>query len=335
VVAGDHGGGVRTTLLRSVRRDPGHAGALLLCSVLPSLATHAVRTHGDPGRSAVPADERAATVVRHSRKIARRDGAFTGTSLYFGMPAVMASIYCHRVLMILQIATIYGVDPFGPARAAEILVLQGKAPDVATAAATLRVLGTTAEERGEPRTPLRETVRGLPAAARAQWKVFRAQGPVGMVFAVLDVACYVVPLIGAPVSAASNARATRLLGNKARAFYGSGPTPQETAPAPGSTASAPPLVSPANAEQPHVRVTWGVKPTPPVGILLVLVVVTAVVMVATLFLGLHGSHHRHHTRWLLLSLAAAFVMFTYARLCWILRPERRRPDPFATPGDER
>lgn len=304
----DPAGAVRTTLVRAIRRDPGHAGALVLCSVLPSLATHAARTDGHGSRSDEPADERAAAVVRHSRKVARRDGAFAGTSFYFGMPAVMASIYCHQTLMVLRIAAIHGHDPFDPARAAEILVLQGKAPDVATAAATLRVVGTTGRERGEPKTSLRDVAHDLPATARSKWNAFRAKGPVTMVLAVLNVACYLVPFIGAPVSAASNARATRLLGEKARAFYGAGPA---------SPAAAEP------AGQMRGQVTWGVKPLPPLRTLIVLVLATAVLMAVTVFLAFHGPHHRHHTRWLLLSLAAAFVLVTYVRLWWILRKGRR------------
>jgi hypothetical protein len=308
VTAGDPAGGERTTLVRAIRRDPGHAGALVLCSVLPSLATHAARSQAARSRSGKSADERAAAVVRHSRAVARRDGAFAGTSFYFGMPAVMASIYCHQALMILQIASVHGHDPSDPARAAEILVLQGKAPDVATAAALLSVVGTTNKERGVPRTALRDTVRGMPASARARWDAFRAKGPVTMILAVLEVVCWLVPLIGAPVSAASNARATRLLGDKARAFYGTGPAPP-----------AAPELDPAL----HGRVAWGVKPMPPMGILVVLVLATAVLTVVTLYLGFHGPHHRHHTRWLLLGLAGAFVMITYGRLWWILRADRR------------
>lgn len=298
--AGDHAGGARTSLVRAIQRDPGHAGALVLCSVLPSLAAHAAHTHGAATRSEKPAEQRAAAVVRHSRKVARRDGAFAGTAFYFGMPAVMASIYCHQALMVLQIATVHGHDPFDPARAAEILVLQGKAPDVAAAAATLRVAGTTSRERGEPKTDLRDVVRGLPASARARWDAFRAKGPVTMILAVLNVACWLVPLVGAPVSAASNARTTRLLGDKARAFYGSGPAPP-----------AGPVPS------------WGVKPVPPTRILVALVLATALLTVVTIYLAFHASHHRHHTRWLLLGLAAAFVTITYGRLWWILRSERR------------
>jgi hypothetical protein len=299
-------------LLAALRKDPGHASELALCSVLPSLATHARRTHGATGGapSQAAADDEAKQIVHDNRRVARRDGAFSGTSFYFGMPAAMASIYCHQVLMVLQLATVYGHDPSDPARAAEIMVLRGRAPDMAIAAATLRQIGTTAAERGEPKTTLldaaRHSVRQLPATLKARLAAARKAGPFALVLSVLQLVCYVVPFLGIPVYAASYARATRLLGNKAREFYRAG------------AGGGGPGVGPG-------PVSWHVAPIAPRRYVVVMIAVTAVATLVTIFLAVHTSkaHHRH-PRWALLTFASATVTVMYGRLLRILRPDRTR-----------
>jgi hypothetical protein len=56
------------------------------------------------------------------------------------MPAALISIFCHQVLLVVQIAALYGRDPVDPLRAADVLVVQGRATSVDAAVHGLREL---------------------------------------------------------------------------------------------------------------------------------------------------------------------------------------------------
>jgi hypothetical protein len=304
----------RTTLVGALRADPAHAGDLLLCCVLPSLADHTVRWHRHVSSQDDHSVERAAASrVRRSTAVARRDGAVTGSSFYIGMPAAMASIFCHQVLMILQVAAVHGLDPHDPARAAEILVLRGRYPDLTSATDALCKLGTSPASRGEQRQSIRETLRAewgkLPERGRTAWSQARQRGPVGAVISVLHLVSYLVPVLGMPVWAASYARDTRHLGRRALAFY-----------APGAAPASDGGAGHAGAEQ--LATTWARLPTLPRHLLAVLAVVFGVVTAGALLI-LRAVLHRKAER-IGLVIAGLFIATCYARLWWILRPERRR-----------
>lgn len=294
----------RTSLAAALRADPAHASELLLCCVLPNLADHASRwLRRGEGRDR----PRSPTwTVRRSTSRARRDGAVTGSSFYIGMPAAMASIYCHQVLMILQLAALHGLDPRDPERAAEILVLRGRAPDLASARNTLAQLGRTAAERGAERQTVADTIRTewheLPGRARKAIANARQQGLFNGIIRILGMVSYLVPVLGMPVWAASYARATRQLGKKALEFYGAGA---------GS--------GPDAAVSAGLAAAWRRLPLLPRHLLVGIALIAGLLTAAALLL--LRAVLKHKSERIGLAFAGLFIATCYARLWWILRRE--------------
>jgi hypothetical protein len=304
----DGGTSVRPTFIGALRADPQHASELALCAVLPNLATHARRWHDAVTQEQAPETEgRANSVVRRTTAVARRDGAVTGTSFYVGMPAAMASIYCHQLLMVLKIAALNGHDPHDPARAAEILVLRGGYPDVGAATEALATLGVRdrpATDRGTIGQVVRLSLGSVPGKVREKLDQARKKGLLAAVVAVVQIASYVVPFIGVPVWAASYARSTRQLGKKAVSFY---------------TGAHETLGPPAPADQ-ALATAWARLPSLPRHLLLILAAVALVMTVLFVVIARTVVHHRGGR--FTLALAGIFVLGCYARLCYILRPDR-------------
>jgi hypothetical protein len=75
----------------------------------------------------------------------------------------MAMIYCEQLAVVLRIAALYGRNPGDPARAPEILVLQGRYPNITAATAALRQAGTK-----PPRQPKSKRLAG---PASALWQI--------------------------------------------------------------------------------------------------------------------------------------------------------------------
>ena len=287
----------RPKLITALRRDPRHAQELILGSILPPLASHAAAWHDKvSARPAHRSDRVAASVKRRTVVIARRDGAFTGTSFYVGMPAAMMSIYCHQVLLILKLAALRGLDPRDAARAPEILVLRGRYPDLAAATAALRNLASGEKPARQPlRVVVLQAWRDLPAQLRAGFAKLRHKRPKDVAISLLHLACYVVPFLGIPVWAASYARATRQLGTKADALYGASPSAPAD-PTPDGWAAAP------------LALGRG------------LAIVAAVAGIATVALVTHALMVKHHHAvWFGLASASFFVTATQLRLWRILR----------------
>ena len=167
-------------------------------------------------------------VLRRSTSVARRGGLITGSSFYVGMIPTMAMIYCEQLIVVLRIAAAYGRDPVDPARAAEVLVVQGRYPTVQDAAAALQEAGAAAESRRsvpEVRTFF-DVVRQLPSMIGLRLRQYTLS-PIDLVIAGAEVASYLIPVVSMPVWTYASARATRRLGHAAIDFY-SQPVPEQT-----------------------------------------------------------------------------------------------------------
>lgn len=300
----------RVGLVAALRADPAHASELLLCSVLPSLAGETRRwVATSAARHGRSPDEAAHVAARRARATSRRDGAVTGTSFYLGMPAAMASIYCHQVLMILKIAALYGHDPDDPARAAEILVLRGRHQDLAAASAALVAAGRR-RDPSLPRTPplrqLADLLRSLPGKVKEQLGALREKGVLGAAAMALRVATYLVPFLGMPYWAISYARQTRAIGRKSIAFYGPGSDGAGAAPSPAGD-----------------NLTAALRRFPPLPRhLLAGLAIGAGVVTLALIVAFRTSGHHRLLKFTFL-LAGLFITTCYARLWWILRADRR------------
>ncbi|HWD71957.1 MAG TPA: hypothetical protein VG779_05460 [Actinomycetota bacterium] len=291
------GTGSSRTLLQAVRADPHHASELVLLRVLAQLAPNVTARN----KAGDPVEQTTKRLIRRATSLARRDGAITGSSFYVGMPSAMAMIYCHRLLLVLRIAALYGREPAEAARAAEMLVFQGRYADMETAAAALRRAGTapSPDHHGfSIRTTVVQTVRQVPQMVGVRVQRVRRGGPWGMVISGATLASYLVPFVGVPAWAASNGRATRQLGRAAVAYYAAHPEP----PAPDPEVVLPP------------------RPGPRARILLTCAVIAAGVIlgVAAAMIPL-GTTHLEVPRWVVIVLMELFLAVTFSRLLWITR----------------
>jgi hypothetical protein len=290
----------RRTLLQDLRADPHHASELVLLRVLAQVGPNV--TAGNPGnRPGLSVEQATKRLIRRATSLARRDGAIIGSSFYVGMPSAMAMIYCHQLLLVLRIAALYGREPAHPARAAEMLVFQGRYADMEAAAAALRRAGTAAasDHHGfSIRTIVVQTARQVPQMVGMRVQKVRRGGPWGMVISAASLASYLVPFVGVPALAASNGRATRQLGKQAVAYYAAHPEP----PAPD-----PEVVLP---QRPGVRAR----------ILLTCAVIAAGVIlgVAAAMIPL-GTTRLDVPRWAVIVLMEVFLAATLSRLLWITR----------------
>ncbi len=271
---------------------------------LPQLAPHvAAWAKRASAQGGVSADERARRVVRKSVALARRDGAVAGSSFYVGMPAALAAIYWHQLLMVLRIAALYGHDPADPRRAAEVLVIQGRHPDLDSAAAALRA--AIAAERGQPRpgawTAARGALRQLPGMIGMRLRERRSARPLDRVISTLQLASYLIPVVGIPSGAAASARASKKLGQAAIGYY------DHRLPPPGELGFALPALP---SRRQRSRLTAAAELICAVPALLVLV--------------FDGGIHGLKQQWLLTTVAELFLIATFGRLLWITRPPRPR-----------
>jgi hypothetical protein len=290
----------RRTLLQALRADPHHASELVLLRVLAQVGPNV--TAGNAGnRAGLPVEQATKRLIRRATSLARRDGAIIGSSFYVGMPSAMAMIYCHRLLLVLRIAALYGQEPTHPARAAEMLVFQGRYADMEAAAAAPRHAGTAAasDHHGfSIRTIVVQTTRQVPQMVGMRVQKVRRGGLWGLVISAASLASYLVPFVGVPALAASNGRATRQLGKQAVAYYAARPEP----PAPDPEVVLPP--------RPGVRAR---------------ILLTCAVIAAGVILGLAaamiplGTTRLDVPRWAVIVLMEVFLAVTLTRLLWITR----------------
>lgn len=301
-------GHLPNTLVRAIRRDPARAADLAVLYAWPHLVPEAERwRRRRDGRAERNVDEVSRRLIRRTVALARRDGALAGTSFYVGLPAALASMYLHQLLMVLEIAELYGHDPADPARAAEILVIQGRYDTPAAAAAALRTLGSprTSSHRHGPVSAVIEAMSHVPSIIGLKVRSVRSGNVVSIVLAVLQIVSYLVPVLSMPVCAASSAQATRRLGRSAREYYSTTPSSKD-APDPF------PLPTRRGYRVRHLESA-------------------ALVMsgLAVVGLSLLWTVDHHGIR-IGLVLAEGAVAVTFARLWWITRPG---PRPGVTPVD--
>lgn len=284
------------TLLRALRADPRHASELVLLRVLAQVGPNVTAPHP----ADVPVEQATKRLIRKATSRARRDGAVMGSSFYIGMPSAMAMLYCHQLLLVLRIAALYGREPAHAARAAEMLIFQGRYPDMETAAAALRNAGTAASP-DHPGfsigTTVAHTVRQLPHMVGMRMQRARAHGPWGMVISAATLASYVVPIVGIPAWAAFNGRATRQLGREAVTYYAAHPEP----PPPDRALTLPP--------RPGLRAR----------ILLTATVITAGVILVVAAAMIPLGTPLDGPKWVGIVLAELFLVLTFGRLLWISR----------------
>jgi hypothetical protein len=109
-------------------------------------------------------------------------------------PAITVT-YTEQILVILRVATIYGRDPANPARAAEILFLQGRYRTVGEAEAALRAATTVSPKNHHPsrRRTLTEAIRHLPSMLGVQLRQWAT--PLKVILNALEVVALLIPVI--------------------------------------------------------------------------------------------------------------------------------------------
>jgi hypothetical protein len=136
-------------------------------------------------------------------------------------------IYCEQLIVVLRIAAAYGRDPSDPARAAEVLVVQGRYPTVQDAAAALQKAGAADSRRSAPEVhTVLDIVRQMPSMIGLRFRKYR-RSPIDLVITGAEIASYLVPVVSMPVWTYASARATRRLGHAAIDFY-SQPVAEQT-----------------------------------------------------------------------------------------------------------
>jgi hypothetical protein len=290
----------RVTTWTALRRDPGHAPELCVLCALPQLSPQVTRWWSTRpfGGTVDHPEQLSRSVLRRSTRVARRGGAITGSSFYVAMVPAMVMIYCEQLAALLRIAAIYGRDPGDPARAAEILVIQGRYPTLGAARAALQKAGTkpTREHQSKPTASMAAAVRQVPSMIGLQ--VRRLKTPIDVAIVIVEVASFLVPVVSIPVWAAANARATRRLGRAAISFY-SQPSTTDS-----STATLV-LPSPPTRRQRRQFVATLVPLAAALGVLAAI---------------LPFGRYTHNLRWAGLVLAELALILTFARLVRITRP---------------
>lgn len=217
-----------------VRRDPEH--------VPERLALLAVHRLGEPAHAwarealAGGADPAiVATRLRHeSGRIARIDGAISGTPFFLALVPGYLGYLWQEARMVLRTAALYGRDPRELRAAAEMLALRGIHPTVdAAQAAVEHVDATSLPAKPEHRRPVRYWVRSIrmvlvfggfvsPPSSRdtdrAHAKLLAAAGLI--VGTAAWVLTWVFPVTFMLLMAWTCERDARRLGRQALAFYG-------------------------------------------------------------------------------------------------------------------
>jgi EcsC protein family len=229
----------KSTLWAAARADPGHLPELALMRVLPVISP-GIHTWARAleGAASTPTDRLARRSVRRATTLAGWAGVITGTSFYVGMAPAIAVIYLEQLSVVLRVAAVFGHDPRCAARAAELLVIQGRYATVQEAEAAIRSATTKQDRVATADAP--EESRSLMCQALSmiglQLRVVRR--PLDALVLVAEVLSFVVPIIGIPVWAYVNKRTTRRLGETAVRLYEQGgaeavrPTGVTLAPAP-------------------------------------------------------------------------------------------------------
>lgn len=213
-------GGPLRPLWQAARRDPAHLPELVLVRVLPLLSPGVSDwMSGLDGSATTPPEQLAHEQVHSSTVRARWVGSITGSSFYVGMPSALAVIYCEQLLVVLRIAAIFGHDPRSAARAAELLVIQGRYLTIEEAETAIRFAGTGRDDEMKPAAP--EDSRSLfrQALSMIGLRLRDVRRPIDALIVVVTVLSFVLPGVGMPFWALTNARVTRGRGEEAIRFY--------------------------------------------------------------------------------------------------------------------
>lgn len=225
---------------RALRRDPTHAPEIAVLYALPLLSPSIAR-HASALPPALTEDDRtrlARATVRRSAGLSRRFGIITGSSFYVGMAPALTVTYIEQIIVILRMATIYGHDPANPARAAEILYLQGRHRTVGRAQAALSAATTGPPNNDRPSRwrALKDVIRQLPSMLDLRllhWATLAEA-----ILNILKIVALLIPVISIPLWVFVNGRSANKIGSAAAKYYAlphaAVPTADLTLPSPPS-----------------------------------------------------------------------------------------------------
>lgn len=152
--------------------------------------------------------ELARMAKRKHAAYARHVGAVTGLGGFITMAPDLAAVAWIQSRLVFFVAAAYGYDPFDRMRPAELLVLQRVYDDPLEARTALDGAGRTFAEAYVRSRLARETALIAPLM-----KMVGEQAAKGVAFKG-------IPILGAPLNAIADERATRALADRAMRFYG-------------------------------------------------------------------------------------------------------------------
>lgn len=144
-------------LLRSVRTDPDNAAERLVLFAADRLAEPSwefAENERRRRRDATPA-ELSEPVCNYAVKVARVDGAVSGTPFLLALVPAYVAVLWEQARMAMRIAALHGRDPREPGFAAELLWLRGVHPTREAAEAAVERARVTAVPREAPRRGLK------------------------------------------------------------------------------------------------------------------------------------------------------------------------------------
>ncbi|MFD5922007.1 hypothetical protein ACFVYP_35875 [Kitasatospora sp. NPDC058201] len=259
VAAGTDTAAPAVELLRAVRAHPGRLPELLAVFAVRHRGPRAARRTAAlrASRPDETTGELAVRAVTHARRVSQSEGAFVGGPFLWLVPFAFCSALLAQGQLLLELAALAGKDPVAPARAAEILVLQGAYPDLAAAERAL-ASGPDPVPGGAPAGRDRRTrrIRGFASLIRrmarllgltsegedpppSRWRSAGGWALLAVVFLLGTVA----PLVWLPYMGASYNRATDRIATRAVGFhFGGAPAgwsgPRRTRTDPGMVVAA-------------------------------------------------------------------------------------------------
>lgn len=151
-------------LLRIVYRDPEHVAERLTLYAVDRIADDQTKWANSmrSNRPDTPRAEIAEELRLKSAKLARIDGAISGTPFFIALVPGYISYLWQEMLMTMRIAALYGRDLRTPRTAAEMLALRGVHPTVESAEAALTgAQATPMPDRPTDRRSLRHWVHSV------------------------------------------------------------------------------------------------------------------------------------------------------------------------------
>jgi uncharacterized protein (DUF697 family) len=154
--------------------------------------------------------ERLAKVAyRKHVRLARLEGGVLGVGGAITAAPDMVALIWIQSRMVFYIAAAYGYDPRDPMRPAELLALQGVYPSPAEARAALDGMGK----------PMAQALVEKALASHSRERLHRRLAGYLARHVARRYAGRLIPLIGAPIGAIQNARATKELGRLTLSYY--------------------------------------------------------------------------------------------------------------------